>query len=368
MFIPNLFILIMDYINCCNNDKIKQGDICVIYISEQQKLTLKIEPDAQIQTKFGQLKALDLIGHPFGIRFNCKRGWVLPLRLTPELWTQLLPHRTQILYQADISMILLQLDIKPGSIVVESGTGSGSLSHTILRACRPNGHLYTYDICASRVDHARQEFTEHGFGQNVTVKHRNVCELGYDDELRDKVDACILDLPQTWDAVEHAYRILKPSGSRLCTFSPCIEQVKQNVAKMEELKMRDITTIESLLRPYEVREQNLRLWNEDILEGLSEIDKKRFENLKSTSRGDRPMGGDKISDVIVGEKQNAEDSAETVRLSGKEQDSRDLERALKDPKAPFHSRMLPKKSYTHTKHFNVSVSHSGFLTFATKRC
>ena len=38
-----------------------------------------------------------------------------------ELWTLALPHRTQILYMADISLILLELDIKPGSIVVEAG-------------------------------------------------------------------------------------------------------------------------------------------------------------------------------------------------------------------------------------------------------
>jgi tRNA (adenine57-N1/adenine58-N1)-methyltransferase len=38
-----------------------------------------------------------------------------------ELWTLALPHRTQILYMADISLILLELDIKPGSIVIEAG-------------------------------------------------------------------------------------------------------------------------------------------------------------------------------------------------------------------------------------------------------
>ena len=41
--------------------------------------------------------------------------------VTVELWTLALPHRTQILYMADISLILLELDIKPGSIVIEAG-------------------------------------------------------------------------------------------------------------------------------------------------------------------------------------------------------------------------------------------------------
>jgi tRNA A58 N-methylase Trm61 len=38
-----------------------------------------------------------------------------------ELWTLALPHRTQILYMADISLIIFELDIKPGSIVIEAG-------------------------------------------------------------------------------------------------------------------------------------------------------------------------------------------------------------------------------------------------------
>ena len=40
---------------------------------------------------------------------------------TPELWTLSLPHRTQIVYTTDISHVVLRLNLKPGSVVVESG-------------------------------------------------------------------------------------------------------------------------------------------------------------------------------------------------------------------------------------------------------
>lgn len=345
------------------NQLIRQGDKCVIYISEQLRYVLKIEPDVNLQTKFGYLQAMDLLNHPYGVRYECKRGWVLPLRLTPELWTQLLPHRTQILYQADISMILLQLDIKPGSVVVESGTGSGSLSHAILRACLPNGFLHTFDVDESRVKEAQREFVEHGLGNNVIATHRNVCELGYGVELHDKADACILDLPQTWLAIEHAYKVLKPTGSRLCTFSPCVEQVKQNVAKMDELKLKDIVTIECLLRPLEIKTQQLRMWDESTLEGLTAIDQLRFEDIKSklnpakVAKISEEYNIKKLTPMPLDESNTNKDDIESILLKN----------ALTDPKAPFTPQMLPKSSHIYAKQFNESVGHSGFLTFATKR-
>lgn len=353
----------MNYINDFS-PVIRQGDTCVIHISEHMRYTLKIEPDVEIQTKFGIIKATDLLNHSYGVRYECKRGWILPLRLTPELWTQLLPHRTQILYQADISMILLQLDIKPGSVVVESGTGSGSLSHAILRACLPNGYLYTFDINESRVKEASKEFTDHGYGNNVLVSPRNVCELGYGDELCEKADACVLDLPQTWSAIEHAHKVLKSGGSRLCTFSPCIEQVQQNVAKMRELKFKDIVTMECLLRPFEVKVQKLRTWDEDILDGLVAIDKKRLENLREginpnkKSRLDEPPLLDEIKELEDLESRFEPDDSDNSKL---------LAKALTDPKAAFIPQMLPKRSHIVAKQLDETVSHSGFLTFASKR-
>ncbi len=41
-------------------------------------------------------------------------GHMVLLRPTAELWTKALSHRTQIIYHADISLILLGLKMKPG--------------------------------------------------------------------------------------------------------------------------------------------------------------------------------------------------------------------------------------------------------------
>ena len=82
---------------------------------------------------------------------------MVALHPTPELWTQALLHRTQILYSTDISLLSLQLGLRPGANVLECGTGSGSLSHAIARTIAPNGHLYTFDFHEQRVEIARLE-------------------------------------------------------------------------------------------------------------------------------------------------------------------------------------------------------------------
>ena len=119
-------------------------------------------------------------------------------------------------------------------IVVESGTGSGSLSVSITKAIIPTGHLYTFEFNQDRVGKAKADFNRLGIGEYITVTHRNVLSEGFllnndDDSAEERVsessiDAVFLDLPRPEIAVAHAYKILKKRAT-MCNFSPCIEQV-----------------------------------------------------------------------------------------------------------------------------------------------
>ena len=83
------------------------------------------------------------------------RSWVTVLHPTPELWTLTLPHRTQIVYSTDSSIIIMELGLHPGSKVVEAGTGSGSLTHCLARSVAPDGHVFTFDFHQQRVKMAK---------------------------------------------------------------------------------------------------------------------------------------------------------------------------------------------------------------------
>lgn len=106
---------------CLRNSTIKEGDTVVIYVSFNKIYPIKITKGLSHTTKYGSFKHNDLIGKKYGTKLMCKQGSVYVLHGSPELWTLCLPHRTQIIYTPNISLITFQLDLKPGSIVVESG-------------------------------------------------------------------------------------------------------------------------------------------------------------------------------------------------------------------------------------------------------
>lgn len=222
----------------------------IIYESYTTVKSLTLKPNGTFQNRFGVFKCDDIIGNPAGTKLlnNKNTGFVYSLNPTSELWTKALSHRTQILYRADISAIIANLDIKPNSVVVESGTGSGSLSVAILRSIMPTGKLFTYEFNQERAELANAEFSALGLGLYVRCVWRDVLQGGFKHDELDTADCVFLDLPKPWEAVTHAFEVLKPQG-RICAFSPCIEQVQRTCAKLREMGVSEVRTIETLLRP-----------------------------------------------------------------------------------------------------------------------
>lgn len=135
---------------------IKEGDLVIVYERHDCMKAVKVCQNSAFQNRFGAFKHSDWIGKPFGsMVFSNKGGFVYLLAPTPELWTLVLSHRTQILYIADISFVIMYLELVPGCLVLESGTGSGSLTTSLARAVAPTGHVYTFDFHEQRAASAR---------------------------------------------------------------------------------------------------------------------------------------------------------------------------------------------------------------------
>lgn len=93
---------------------------------------------------------------------------------------------------------------------------------------------------------------EHSLDKLVASHHQNVCRDGFGVEAI--ADAVFLDLPAPWDAIEHAKRTLKRTRkTRICCFSPCIEQVQRTIQALEACDFVEIEVVNCLLREWETR-------------------------------------------------------------------------------------------------------------------
>uniref|UniRef100_A0A6B2LC00 tRNA (adenine(58)-N(1))-methyltransferase n=1 Tax=Arcella intermedia TaxID=1963864 RepID=A0A6B2LC00_9EUKA len=256
----------------------------IVYCSSQHIDTLYVTQNMTYDSKYGHYFHSSFVGVEYGSKVfdhTGKGNYIYLLRPTPELWTLAMNHRTEILYSGDISLILLQLEIKPGSTVVESGTGSGSLSTAFARSLAPNGHLYTYEFHQERAEAAKVDFQKNKVDHLITVKCADACEDGFSDRPDGSVDAIFLDLPSPWLVAPNANKRLRANG-KLCSFSPCIEQVQKMCESLTTSGFSEITTVECLVRNYEVK--NIA----EELEDEEEEEKKKKKKMKRKTPKQKP--------------------------------------------------------------------------------
>ncbi|WRT65378.1 uncharacterized protein IL334_002321 [Kwoniella shivajii] len=150
----------------------------------------------------------------------------------------------------DISYITMRLGVRVGGRVIEAGTGSGSMTHSMSRTVGDSGQVYSFEYHEPRYEKALEEFELHGL-DNVKLQHLNVCKDGFGDATG--IEAVFLDLPAPWEAIPHAMKTLRPDiTTKICCFSPCLEQVLKTVSTLRAEGFADIYTQEVLLRTHEL--------------------------------------------------------------------------------------------------------------------
>lgn len=230
------------------------GDLVQLVSPSNKVYLLRLKPGEKLETHRGVLAHDDLIGVPWGAQVFTHKGSLYFL-LQPTLNDILreIKRNTQIMYPKDIGFVLMSLNIAPGQVVVEAGTGSGALTTALAWAVGPTGQVISYEAREPMHNLARKNLERLGFLGRVTLKLRDI-SLGFDET---GVDALFLDVPNPYDYMAQARRALKLGGFFGCIL-PTTNQVERLLPVLHQHYFAFVEVCEILLRYYKPVYDRLR--------------------------------------------------------------------------------------------------------------
>lgn len=191
----------------------------------------------EFHTHRGVIKHDDLIGKPWGIQIFSHNGSPFFL-LQPSLPDILKSTKraTQIMYPKEIGYILIQLGVKPGTRIIEAGTGSGSFTTALSYAIGDSGRIYSYEAKESNQKIAIRSLEKLGLTGNIEFKVRDIRE-GFDEI---GVDAVFLDVANPYDYLKQVKMALKPGGF----FASILPTMNQVTSLLTALRRNDFAFID----------------------------------------------------------------------------------------------------------------------------
>ena len=232
---------------------VQKGDLVSLIDENENAYILDTTAQTDHYKGVGVFSPESIVGVTYGGKFTVgnKEFYVLPVSLPDCLRS--LKRKAQIILPKDAADIILHCSITPGKKVLEAGIGSGSLTTVLASIVGLEGKVISYDLRDDFIKHAVKNLKRTRLDPIVTTRQKDVTQ-GIDET---DLDAVILDIPNPWEAVGHAYKALSVGGY-LCTYSPLISQVEQTVEAMQLHPFIGIRTFESLERDLVVKKQGTR--------------------------------------------------------------------------------------------------------------
>jgi tRNA (adenine57-N1/adenine58-N1)-methyltransferase len=237
------------------NEPLRYGERVLLLDAKRRRYLVMLTEGGEFHSHAGYVAHQDLAGTTEGTIVRSTRGAdYTVLRPTLEDFVIEMPRGAQVIYPKDLAPICMLADIAPGVRVFESGVGSGALSMAMLR--------YGADIVGYEL---REDFANRARSNVASFLGEEALER-YHVEIRDSYagiepgsepfDRVLLDLPEPWQVIPHAERVLRPGGI-LVAYTPAITQAIQ---AREALRGRwiDARTVEVLHRGWHIDGQAVR--------------------------------------------------------------------------------------------------------------
>jgi tRNA (adenine57-N1/adenine58-N1)-methyltransferase catalytic subunit len=235
---------------------IQDQDLAFVIDIKEKAHIVKIETGKQFQTHHGFILHDTFIGKPWGSIVHSSLGH--PYLIVQPGTADLIRHikrSSQVIFPKDSAYILMRLDVKPGSTVLESGCGSGGLTLALATAVGPTGRVYSQEIREDFIKLTKRNMERVGLGAQCTFIQRDATE-GFD--VPEKVDAVFLDMPAPQTCVTQARAALKDGGF-FGSLVPTTNQVQDllrvlehsgfGLIDVEEIITRNYKTVADRLRP-----------------------------------------------------------------------------------------------------------------------
>lgn len=230
------------------------GDLILLVGADRKQFIRRLQPGEKLQTHRGEILYDDLIGLPYGseVRTHLGRPFYLLTPTTNDLILDL-RRESQIMFPKDLGYAAMKMGLRPGSVAVEAGTGSGGLTLALATLVGPDGHVFSYDVRADMQKLARQNLRKVGLEARVTFKQRDIIH-GFDE--RD-VEALFLDVLTPWEYLAQAREALR-GGGILGSIVPTTNQAQALIAALFEGPWFMVEMEEVWLRGYKVLPERIR--------------------------------------------------------------------------------------------------------------
>ena len=234
-------------------EKVKKSDVVVLIDDSDKRYFVDTAGKTDKIKGIGVFDPAILVGKRIGsnIQIGDKKYFIFQPSLSDKLLG--LKRKAQIILPKDIAHIILNCSIESGQLVLEAGIGSASLTTALATAVAPTGKVFSYDNRDDFIKHAIKNIKQAGLNDYVETKNKDITK-GIDEK---NLDAIILDIPNPWDAVGHAYNSLK-SGGYLCCYSPLISQVEKTVKEIKKYGFIQVKTFENIQREMIVSDRGTR--------------------------------------------------------------------------------------------------------------
>lgn len=213
------------------------GDLIQLVGLSHKSFIFTLVDGGEFQSHRGVIKHDDLIGKPWGVQIFSHNG--SPFFLLQPSLTDILKNTkraTQIMYPKEIGYIMIQLGVKPGTRIIEAGTGSGSFTTALAYAIGDTGRIYSYEAKEATQKIAIRSLEKLGLTSNIEFKVRDIRE-GFDET---GVDAVFLDVANPYDYLKQVKAALKPGGY----FASILPTMNQVTSLLLALRRNDFAFID----------------------------------------------------------------------------------------------------------------------------